>query len=164
MEPKTVGLKGFHAASDTKNISGLVAGSVIMTLEGEMPVQFLSPGDRVVTRDTGMATIKAVRPRKLVCDAVAIMAGSLGHTRPDRDVVVPAGQKILIRDWRAEALFGQKQAMIPAAQLVDGEFLTLHEGVELTIYEIEFDRAHVIYADGLEVASYIADSAFADAA
>jgi len=129
-----------------------------------MPVQFLSPGDRVVTRDTGMATIKAVRPRKLVCDAVAIMAGSLGHTRPDRDVVVPAGQKILIRDWRAEALFGQKQAMIPAAQLVDGEFLTLHEGVELTIYEIEFDRAHVIYADGLEVASYIADSAFADAA
>ena len=164
MEPKTVGLKGFNAASDTKNISGLVAGSVIMTLEGEMPVQFLSPGDRVVTRDTGMATIKAVRPRKLVCDAVAIMAGSLGHTRPDRDVVVPAGQKILIRDWRAEALFGQKQAMIPASQLVDGEFLTLHEGVELTIYEIEFDRAHVIYADGLEVASYIADSAFADAA
>lgn len=164
MEPKSVGRFGKDAVRDIHEVSGLVAGAVIMTLEGEMPIQFLSPGDRVVTRDTGMAVVKAVRPRKMVCDAVAIMAGSLGHTRPDRDVVVPAGQKILIRDWRAEALYGQKQAMIPASKLVDGEFVTLHQNVEITFYEIEFDREHVIYADGLEVASYVSSDIYANAA
>ncbi len=156
MEPKSVlnsrGRLGDNAGHKAE-LSGLMAGAIVMTLDGEMPVEFLSPGDRVVTRDTGMAIVRAVRPRRIIGNAVGIMAGSLGHTRPERDVMIPADQELLIRDWRAAALVGACQAMIPAARLVDGEYVTLHSNVEMTVYDIEFDRAHVIYADGLELAS-----------
>lgn len=153
MEPKTVRRCGGNAMRQHAEISGLIAGSIIVTLDGEMPVEFLMPGDRVVTRDTGMAIIRAVRRRHVTGDAVGIMAGSLGHTRPERDVLIPADQPMLIRDWRAQAMFGTHQAMIPAARLVDGEFVTLHHNVAMTVYDIEFDRDHVLYVDGLELAS-----------
>jgi hypothetical protein len=153
MEPKSVGRFGGNAMRQHAELSGLMAGAIILTLDGEMPVEFLSPGDRVVTRDTGMARIRAIHRRTVIGDAVGIMGGSLGHTRPERDVMIPADQPMLIRDWRAQALAGARQAMIPAGRLVDGEFVTLHHNVEMTVYDIEFDRDHVIYADGLELAS-----------
>lgn len=153
MEPKSVGRFGGNARRQHAELSGLLAGAVVMTLDGEIPVEFLSPGDRVVTRDSGMAIIRTIHVRHIVGNAIAIMAGSLGHTRPERDVVIPAGQEILIRDWRAPALAGKSQAMIPAAHLVDSHYVTLHRNVTMTVYDIAFDRAHVIYADGLELAS-----------
>lgn len=156
MKPKTVGREGVVERLAREVVStGLVAGSIVMTLDGEMPVDALAPGDRIITRETGMAVIRDIRRKDITCDMVAIMAGSLGHTRPDRDVALPADQRVLIRDWRAEALTGQKQALIPARKLVDGEFVRLQKDVSVTLYEIELDRAQVVYADGLEVVSHI---------
>ena len=165
MEPKMVGrLDVIERLAREIEFTGLAAGALVMTLEGEMPVDFLSAGDRVITRDSGMATVRSVRAKTITCDVVSIMAGSLGHTRPERDVTLPADQRVLIRDWRAEAMTGQKQALIPARDLIDGEFVRVQAGVEVTLYEIELDRAHVIYADGLEVLSYVKAEELASAA
>lgn len=156
MNPKTVGRDDVLERLKRDNArTGLVTGSIVMTLEGEMPVEALAVGDRIITRDTGMAVITAIRKKAMTCDMVSIMAGSLGHTRPDRDVIVPADQRVLIRDWRAEALTGQKQALIPARDLVDGEFVQLRKNIKVTAFEVELDRAQVIYADGLELTSHI---------
>lgn len=156
MKPQTVGREDVMERLKRENArTGLAAGSIVMTLEGEMPVEMLAAGDRIITRDTGMSVIHDIRKKTMTCDMVAIMAGSLGHTRPDRDVLVPADQRVLVRDWRSEALTGQKQALIPARDLVDGEFVQLRKNVSVTVYEIELNRAQVIYADGLEMTSYI---------
>ncbi|MCM2561000.1 Hint domain-containing protein [Lutimaribacter sp. EGI FJ00015] len=156
MEPKTVGRETvIDRLAREIEFSGLLAGAIVMTLDGEIPVEHLADGDRIITRDTGMSVIRKLRYKTITCDVVSIMAGSLGHTRPERDVTMPADQRMLIRDWRAEAIAGQKQALIPARQLVDGEFVCLHEKQTVTVYEIELDRAQVIYADGLEMVSYI---------
>ena len=165
MKPKTVGREGvIERLTRESAFTGLTAGSVVMTLEGEMPVEALAKGDRIITRDTGMAVIRDIRVKHVTCDTVSIMAGSLGHTRPERDVTLPADQRVLIRDWRAEALTGQKQALIPARELVDGEFVRLSENTQVAIYEIELERAQVIYADGLEVVSHITAEELARAA
>ena len=134
-------------------VAGIAAGTKVMTLDGEMPVEFLTEGDRVITRDTGMAVLKGVRTRKVACDVVHIAAGSLGHNRPETDVALPSGQEVLIRDWRAEALFGKKSALVSADKLVDGEYVrAMGKGV-LTVYELEFDTDHIIYAGGIEIAA-----------
>ncbi|WP_375172798.1 Hint domain-containing protein [Pseudooceanicola sp.] len=134
-------------------VCGIAAGTKVMTLDGEMPVEFLTAGDRVITRDTGMAVLKGIRARKVACDLVHISGGSLGHNKPEADITVPSGQEVLIRDWRAEALFGKKTALVSAERLVDGEFVRdLGKGV-MTVYEMVFDRDHIIYAGGLEVAA-----------
>ncbi|MDM8165315.1 Hint domain-containing protein [Roseovarius sp.] len=139
--------------------TGLPGGALIMTLDGELRVSDLRPGTRVITRDTGMAVLRSIRRRRITGRAVRIKASSLGHNRPERDATLPAGQPVLVRDWRAKALFGAEQALVPAARLVDGEFVTLHEAATMTVYDIEFDTPHVLYVDGLEVASHMAECA-----
>lgn len=154
MEPKTVGGTGGINPSGAKaQASGFAAGAVIMTLDGEKKVEDLRPGDRVITRDTGMAILKDIPVQTLRTRAIRVQAGSLGHTRPVRDVLLPAGQSLLIRDWRAEAMFGSKRAVVQISQLVDGEFITDEGEADLTLYTLDFDTPHIVYVDGLEVAS-----------
>lgn len=154
MKPKTVGRSSGQVPATAQPIcAGIGPGSILLTQAGETPVEDLRPGDRVITRDTGLATVREITKHRITTHAIRILAGSLGDTRPDRDVVVPAGQNILVRDWRAEAMFGQAQALVPAAALVDGEFIT-NEGMQtLTVFALHFDAAHVLYVDGLEMAS-----------
>lgn len=136
---------------DAPAVTGLCAGTTVMTLAGEMPVDHISVGDKVITRDSGISIVKDIRVRTLRIAPIRIKAGSLGHTRPDRDMIVAPDTKLHIRDWRAEALFGKPSATVAAARLVDGEFLAQQEPKEMTVYQIIFDREHIIYADGVEM-------------
>lgn len=154
MKPKTVGRSdGGVAVKPPVDATGLSGDSIILTLDGERRVADLRPGDRVITRDSGMARLTIITRRTAQTRAIQILAGSLGHTRPIRDVTLPAGQMILVRDWRAQAIFGAPQAMVPVSRLVDGEYVTLHPAREMQLYELHFARAHVLYVDGLELAS-----------
>ncbi len=131
--------------------AGVLSGSIILTLDGEIPVEHLLPGDRIITRDCGTAVLMSVNHHSTRVRAVRIMAGSLGDTRPDRDVVLPEGQQVLVRDWRAQALFGLRRAAAPAHALIDGEFIT-SEGIQtMSLHELRFEAPHVIYSDGLEL-------------
>lgn len=133
-------------------LQGITAGTTVMTLEGELPVQFLAPGDRIITR-AGARTLRDVEV-SVVTDLpmVRISASALGHDRPADDLFVAPGQPILIRDWRAKALYGAAQAMVPAARLVDGEYIRDEVVAEARLFTLRFDDAVVIYAGGLELA------------
>lgn len=131
-------------------VCGIASGTVLATLDGLMPVDFLEPGDRVVTR-AGMRVIREVRVHRYSGPAVTITASALGHDRPEHDLTLPAAIPILIRDWRAGAIFGQDQAMVPAERLVDGEYISAGRVAGLRLYDLRFDEAEVIYAEGVEL-------------
>lgn len=133
--------------------SGICAGTTIMTLDGEIPVEHLSVGDRIITRDSGMSVIRSINTRDVKLQPIRIKAGSLGHTRPDRDMIVAPGTRIHIRDWRAEALFGAAAATVEASRLVDGEFLAQLPSRDVKVFDLMFDREHILYADGVEIIS-----------
>lgn len=59
-----------------------------MTLDGEISAEHLSVGGRVITRDSGMSVIKTIHTRDVKMQPIRIKAGSLGHTRPDRDMMI----------------------------------------------------------------------------
>ena len=133
-------------------VQGFPCGSTILTLDGAMPVEFLSPGDRIITRDRGMAILRDLESLDVTCDTVAVMAGTLGADRPDTDVILPADQAVLLRDWRAKALFGRDQALAPVRRLVDGEFIR-HAGKRpMRLIRLGFDAPHILYVDGMELA------------
>ncbi len=131
--------------------SGFCADTIILTMDGELLARDIAPGDRIITRDAGMVKLLGVRRKRVVCDAVCIKADSLGHTRPAEDVTLPCGAEILIRDWRANAMYGAKQALVSAQDLQDGEFIKVMEKQSLEIVEFIFDTPHILYAGGLEV-------------
>ena len=115
-------------------------------------VASMLPGcDAVITRDAGLVRVDAVSRFTRRLAAVRFAAGTLGANRPDQDLILPAGQPVLVRDWRARALFGRSQAMVRAAALIDDEFITRLDARDMTLHQLHFARAHVIYAGGLEL-------------
>lgn len=132
----------------------LMPGTAVLSLDGALPVDHLYPGDRLVTRHGARALVAVDRvPIPAGSPVVTLTRNALGG-RPERDMRVPAAQRILIRDWRAKALYGQAQACVPAGQLVDGEFVRLAPlEAEVTGFALRFGRPEVLYAEGLELAS-----------
>ena len=159
MKPNTVGRVGGenpqtgqyapYASRDT----GLLQGTMILTLEGEMPVEFVSVGDKVITRDSGIARVEHIQRTKRRVHTISLAAGSLGHTRPERDANLAGDQMCLIRDWRAQAMFSSDRALVAARTLVDGEFIRDLGMQEQTLIQIFCDGPHILYAEGLELST-----------
>ncbi len=132
--------------------AGILIGTPVMTLDGALPVEFISPGDRVITRN-GMRKVLSIEVTRVEnARVVCIACDSLGVGRPTEDTVVSPNQQILIRDWRAQALYHKAEAMIPAARLCDGEYVRADILPEARFVTLRFEGAEVIYAGGLEVA------------
>lgn len=131
---------------------GLLAGTQIRTLDGLLPVEFLQPGDRIITR-AGMRRLMAISvQRRKASTVVRVRATTLGHDRPENDLVLAPGQPVMIRDWRARALYGAATAAIPASRLVDGEFIVSEQRQVARLFTLRFEDDEVIYAEGLEIA------------
>lgn len=136
----------------TDPVPGVLAGTMVRTLEGVLPVEYLTPGDRIVTRaGARRLTSISVVTRKHV-ELIRIRASTIGHDRPDQDLLLSPGQPVVIRDWRAQALYGVPAAAIPAARLADGEFVCLEHHYNVRLFTLTFDDEEVIYAEGLELA------------
>ncbi len=129
----------------------LSAGTVVLTLDGALPVQFLSIGDRVITR-AGARTLRniAVTFAEQV-RLVRVSARSLTPDSPQDDVILPPDQPVFVRDWRAPALMGLRQGVVPVRKLMDGEHIRAEIFAEMRLFTLRFDREEVIYAGGLEL-------------
>lgn len=130
----------------------LCAGARILTLAGEVAVEDLVPGAKIITRDTGIARLDALSFAQAKVAVIRIKAGSLGHTRPERDTDLPADTAMHLRDWRAGALSGAKATNVKADALVDDEFVTRQGVAQRMLVTLSFGRPHVVYVDGLELA------------
>lgn len=149
-----MGSAGRHVLSP-ETLNALVAGTNVLSLEGALPVEYLARGDRLVTRNAGAATLAGLRRYRARVRLVAIRAGALGKSRPDSDALLPAGQEVLVRDWRAGVLFGASRALVPVERLVDRQLIRVVGTREVDLVELILDGPHILYGDGLELASAV---------
>ncbi len=134
-------------------LGGIVAGTLVHSLDGDLPAEYLSPGDRIITRNSGAAQLVAIERDTVLEKAVEFLPGAMGHDTPSDGVILPASQPVLLRDWRAKVMFGQPQAVAPAGVLVDHGFILDKGERELDLVRLIFARDQVIYAGGLEITS-----------
>lgn len=156
MKPKTVGRENGQRSAARRSVvqSGLIQGAIILTLDGELPVEYLQPGDRVVTRDVGMARIRNIVCRQIRIRPLILKPGTLGQSRPAEDIMMLPGQHVLLRDWRAKAFGAEDETLVTLSQLVDGAFIfQCKERMTLRVFDLQFDAPHILYADGVETAS-----------
>ena len=142
-----------RTATATVFVIDLPMGTPVLTLEGEMPVEHLLPEDRIITR-AGSVLLSDISSEDIAApEMLRVSARALGHDRPDEDMLLPAGQPVLIRDWRARALFGAMQATVPLRRLIDGQYIRPEPVERIRMIRLTLPRASVIYAGTLEVAT-----------
>lgn len=138
-----------HAS--TRLTTGMAAGTSIMTLDGAIPVEFLNVGDRILTRD-GARTLRRVSVCVVNGPVVRVGASTLGHDKPAEDIMLAVGQPVLVRDWRAKALYGAAQALVPVERMADGDMIRIEAAQGVRMFTLTFDSVVVVYAGGLELA------------
>jgi hypothetical protein len=150
-KPAAVSAAPERASARRAQAAGLLLGTRVLTLDGELPVEFLSPGDRVVTR-SGARVLRRISVRRLAkVELVRVTARSLGHDRPDMDLLLGPAQSVRVSDWRARALFSAAQAIVPVDRLVDGSLIWRETLVEARMFTLEFDGPETVYAEGVEI-------------
>jgi Ca2+-binding RTX toxin-like protein len=135
-------------------------GTLIGTERGEVPVQDLRLGDRVLTADHGLQPVRWLAVRRLSAADLAsaphlrpirIRAGALGPDLPRRDLTVSPQHRILVRSRVAERMFHSPEVLVAARQLLDLDGVeVVDDGRGVDYWHFMCDRHEVVMAEGLE--------------
>lgn len=133
-----------------------VAGTLIDTAQGPVPVETLTPGVLVRTRDNGSQPLRWIGHTRRSArgrDAPVVFAkGALGDH--DRIALSPC-HRVLITSWRAELLFGTPEVLVKAKSLVDDNRIRPRaDGSTVHYVHLLFDRHEIICGNGLASESY----------
>ena len=116
------------AYSQITPVPCFLAGTSVMTEQGMVPVDWLRPGDRLLTRDRGFQSLlwvgrfelgqagKALPPESR---PVEIEAGALGGGQPSANLRVSPQHRLLLQHAQLQLCFGH-EAMFCAADFLTG--------------------------------------------
>lgn len=103
-------------AAALAQLAALGAGAMIATKQGALPVEWLRPGDKVLTRDHGYRPLLSVARLEGV-DARAeampfwLPADAFGAHKPQRPLLVTPGQRVLIAAPELRLMFGEGEML-----------------------------------------------------
>jgi len=131
-----------------------VAGTRILTPDGDVPVETLKIGDLVLTAAGQAVAVKwigwqTIQPDQIIHPLrgypILIKAGALGHQVPQRDLFVSPDHAILV-----EGL------LINAGALINGHSIVQTTPTEpFTYYHIELEQHSLLVAEGTGAESYL---------
>lgn len=135
--------------SEIENFICFTRGTMILTAEGEKPIEELMLGDKVVTRDHGLQTLRwlgsRVLPARGKMAPIMFKAGSIGNSK---DLLVSPQHRMLITGWKAEMLYGEEEVLVAAKHLVNGDSVFVAEGGQVEYVHILFDAHELVTANG----------------
>jgi hypothetical protein len=138
--------------TDTGFVVCFLAGTLIATPTGELPVEQLAVGNMAMTLGgqarrivwIGVGHVLATRGRRNAATPVIVRKGALANNVPHRDLLVTKGHSLYIDD-----------VLIPV------EFLINHRSIlwddraqEVTLYHVELETHDVLLANGAPAESY----------
>jgi len=133
-----------------------VSGTLILTQDGERPVDTLSIGDLVVTHDDGLQPVRWIGTRTIPATGnfapIEIFENALGQ---HRRLMVSPQHRVLIRDSLSQLLFGEEEVLVAAKDLVNDRTIQRREGGTVTYVHVMFDRHQVVFSEGLATESFL---------
>jgi hypothetical protein len=147
----------FSSNSVTSTLVCFVAGTLIRTATGDVPVETLQVGDLVETGSGELRPVSWLGHRVLDClnhpnpwlvRPIRIAADAFGPSRPSQDLFVSTGHSICV-DLCGEVL-------IPASNLVNGATIAQIEVDEVSYWHVELDSHDILIANNLPAESYMA--------
>ena len=132
-------------------------GTGIRTVDGDIPVETVRPGDLVAVREDGRTFYKPVvwvgvrhldltdHPRPELLAPVRIRCGALGPGLPEKDLLLSPDHCLLLDD-----------KLVPAKLLLNGMTVLQERSTQaVSYYHVELAHHGVLLAEGLPVESYL---------
>lgn len=139
-------------------------GTRLRTLDDEVAIEDLGPGDKILTRDDGPQEVQWTGQRRMsgarlfaLPDQrpIRIRAGALGIYRPDADLVVSPEHRVIVTGAAAGDLFGQPEVLVCARDLLGDRRVTVDHSLRETWYvHLMLECHQVVWANGLEVETF----------
>lgn len=153
--------------ADAPRPGGIVCftpGTMIMCDDGPRPVETLTEGARIQTKDSGCEELLWIGRRRItgarLCvepdlAPVHLRAGSLDHDVPDQGLLVSPDHRMVLRGRRARVLFNCDEVLVAARDLVDGRGITIARRLREVVYiHLLLPRHQIIFANGVESESF----------
>ncbi|MDV7142188.1 Hint domain-containing protein [Tropicimonas sp. TH_r6] len=145
------------APSKTDLPSGLVAGTMVATIEGWVPVEQICVGDKVVTFDDGAREVTGVTRRLFPLrenDAVQpLLSLPVGLVGNQRRILLPEAQAMIVESDLAEQILDDPFAAVQAAALavLPGVEKGLPDG-RVVVVTVSFEEDQMIFVEGQALA------------
>ncbi len=143
-----------HTATTYATPTCFARGTRIATPGGEVLIEDLSVGDRVVTAEGGAEAIRWIGrrtfPAKGACAPVVFETGAIGNTRPLR---VSRQHRLLLSGWKAQLHFGVDAVWVPAVHFLVQDGVHVAEGGVVEYFHILMDGHRTLRAEGVEAES-----------
>lgn len=145
---------------DTLCVSFAAGTRITLPGGGQVAIETLAPGDRVLTRDHGPQPVRWIGRATLRARGafapVVISAGTLGNLG---DLVVSPHHRIFLYQRGPRRLGGTAEILVQAKHLVDGDSVQRREGGFVDYFSLVFDRHEIIYAEGIPAESLMVNEA-----
>lgn len=139
-------------------VTCFTTGTLIETCNGPVPIEKLGVGDMVRSCDHGLQPVRWIGATRVDRSALArnpkllpvrIKAGALAQGLPRHDLLVSRQHRMLVRSEIARRMFGAKEVLVPAVQLVGWDGIDIATDVDsVTYWHVMFDAHEVIFAHG----------------
>lgn len=132
-------------------------GTRIATPRGEVNVETLKVGDRVITRDNGLQNIRWIGnvamsaadfQRREHLAPVLILKGALGNDLPERDMMVSPNHRMLVANDKTVLYFEESEVLVAAKHLTGLMGVKRVQNVDTNYIHLLFDQHEVILSDG----------------
>ncbi len=132
---------------------------ITMASGAQRPVEELVVGDRILTRDDGVQTLRWIgtSTTRAVGEfaPIRIAAGTLNNTA---DLLVSPDHRLFIYQRTDELGAGRSELLVKARHLVNGTSVTMDEGGFVDYFQLLFDSHQIIYAEGIAAESMLINS------
>ncbi|MCD1625755.1 Hint domain-containing protein [Seohaeicola saemankumensis] len=142
-------------SQENTSVVCFVAGTLITTKQGDVPIETLQVGDMVVTKDHGYQPVRWIGSTKVQATGrLAPIRFRKGALANDRDLLVSPQHRMLLSGWQADLLFGVNEVLVAAKHLVNDGSITRVEGGEVEYFHMMFDEHEIVYAEGCQSESF----------
>ncbi len=138
-------------------------GTMIATPRGEVPVETLRAGDRIVTRDNGLQEIRWIGQKALSWTDMAaaphlkpvlVRQGSLGNGLPERDMMISPNHRLLVANDRTALYFDEHEVLVSAKHLVGSAGVHAVDSMQTTYIHFMCDQHEVVLSNGAWTESF----------
>ena len=146
-------------------VTCIVRGTLIATDRGDVPVESLKPGCKVLTQDNGFQELVSTMSRivgtnELQRNAklfpIRITAGALGSGLPKRDLVVSRQHRMIVKSDIVRRMFGSETVLVAAIRLTELPGIYVDDAIESVEYfHLVFSQHEVIFAEGAPTESFL---------